>query len=60
MTNAEAREEFNKMIEMETDGDTIAKLEVLREWFTSYKFRRVLEEWSWYHTAKNPQEAQNG
>jgi len=44
MTNTEAREVFNQVIAQATDADTIARLELSREYFTNPEFRAKLEE----------------
>lgn len=43
MTNAEARNIFNAAIANETDADRIAKVELLREYFTNEAFRKEME-----------------
>lgn len=47
MTDQEAREVFNQMIEKATDKDTIAKLEMVREFLTNPDFRANLEQFTW-------------
>ena len=47
MTDTEARKVFNQMIAESTDADQIAKLEVVREYFTNQDFRANLEQFSW-------------
>ncbi len=47
MTDAEAKNIFNKVIENQTDGDTIAKLEILREYFTNAEFKTNLQDFVW-------------
>lgn len=44
MTNNEAREIFNQAIANEKDADRIAKVELLREYFTNPTFRSAMEE----------------
>lgn len=44
MTNTEAREIFNKALANETNADRIAKVELLREYFTNPAFRAAMEE----------------
>lgn len=46
MTNEEARAIFNEVISKQTDEAKIAKLEVLREYFTNPEFRANLEEFT--------------
>ena len=47
MTDTEAKNIFNKVIENQTDGDTIAKLEILREYFTNAEFKTNLQDFVW-------------
>ena len=44
MTNTEAREIFNAAIANETDADRIAKVELLREYFTNPEFRAAMAD----------------
>ncbi len=44
MTNTEI---FNKMIELESDSDKKAKLEICREYFTNPEFKAALEQMTW-------------
>jgi hypothetical protein len=44
MTNNEAREIFNKALEGETNADRIAKVELLREYFTNSTFRAAMAD----------------
>jgi hypothetical protein len=43
MTNTEAKEIFNAAIAGETNADRIAKVELLREYFTNPTFRAAME-----------------
>ena len=45
MTRNEARAIFNQAIENETDADRIAKIELLREYFTNPEFRQKLADY---------------
>jgi len=47
MTATEARQVFDSAIATETDADRIAKLELLREYFTNADFRKALEDHVW-------------
>ncbi len=44
MTTTEAREVFNKVIAGLTDADSIAKVELAREYFTHPEFRVALSK----------------
>jgi hypothetical protein len=44
MNNEQAREIFDQAIATETDADRIAKVELMREYFTSPAFRVALED----------------
>jgi len=45
LTNAEARAYFDAAIARTTDPDTIAKLELCREYFTNEEFRAALQDY---------------
>ena len=47
MTNEEARNVFNQVISQTTDADEIAKLELLREYFTNADFRSAMHDMVW-------------
>ena len=47
MTAAEARQVFNQVIEQETDPDKVARLELLRNYFTDVNFRKSFEQLVW-------------
>jgi hypothetical protein len=47
MSNEQAREIFNAAIAGESNRDRIAKLELLREYFTNASFRAGLEREVW-------------
>ncbi len=49
MTNTEIRSEMNKAILQQTDPDTIARMEVVREFFTNPDFKAKLEEYTFNH-----------
>lgn len=44
MSNNEARQIFDNAIASQTDADQIAKLELMREYFTNPAFRKALED----------------
>lgn len=44
------KEIFNTVIAEQTDADTIANLEICREYFTNPEFKSALEEYSWNQT----------
>ncbi len=47
MTNEQAKAIFNKAISATADADQVARLELVREYFTNPIFRRALEDHSW-------------
>jgi protoheme ferro-lyase len=47
MTTTEARAVFNSVIATESNPDRVAKLELLREYFTNPEFRKALEDHVW-------------
>jgi len=47
MTNQEAREVFNQAIAATADADKIARIELVREFFTNPAFRKSLEDHVW-------------
>lgn len=47
MTNEAAREVFNQVIANQTDTDTIARIEIVREYFTNADFRKAMEDMVW-------------
>lgn len=47
MTNQEAREIFNQAIRNTQDADSIANIELCREYFTNPTFRKALEDHLW-------------
>ncbi len=49
MTTEQAKAIFTAAIEKETNADRIAKLELLREYFTNPTFRKTMED----HTFEN-------
>jgi len=53
MTDAEAREVFNQMIAASDNADTIANLELAREYFTNPNFRAKLADFVFEATCKN-------
>jgi hypothetical protein len=53
MTNDQAREVFNEVIKNQVDGNTIAKLELCREYFTNGDFRSRLEEYLWSEVSRH-------
>jgi len=44
MTSTEAKEIFNAALANETDADRIAKVELLREYFTNTSFRAAMAD----------------
>ena len=50
MTAAEFKATINNAIAEETDADTIAKMEIVREFFTNASFRRFVSDQSWEAT----------
>lgn len=44
---ADIKNIFNQVINEQTDKDTIAKLEIAREYFTNPDFKAKLEEYTW-------------
>ena len=53
MTNDQAREVFNEVIKHQVDGNTIAKLELCREYFTNGDFRSRLKEYLWSEVSRH-------
>jgi hypothetical protein len=47
MTNQAAREVFNQVIAKQSDADTIARLELCREYFTNPQFAKALADHLW-------------
>jgi hypothetical protein len=47
MTNEAAREVFNQVIANQTDADTIARIELCREYFTNPAFAKALALHLW-------------
>ena len=47
MDNEAAKAIFNQVIAQQADADKIAKLEIVREFFTNPDFRKYLEDTAW-------------
>lgn len=54
MTTQEARQTFNAAIKATADPDAVAKLEIVREYFTNAEFRAKLEDFTFERTYRRP------
>lgn len=52
MTNQQARENFEKMIEVAPTNEAKDKIRLVMEYFTNEQFRVVLQDYSWNETQK--------
>ena len=58
MTNTEAREIFDRALAGETNADRIAKVELLREYFTNPSFRAAMADERAHDVGAAPRRAQ--
>jgi hypothetical protein len=47
MNTSEVRAIFNQVIATESNPDKVARLEIVREYFTNPDFRRKMEDYTW-------------